>query len=730
MVTNSENKSKVSEDNDYLKRDDIEDNNPEKGTDASDSPETASIAGKQEEPATEKESTETASEAGDAKDIAEEETEKKAKAVAGTAIDENIKEKLAAEHEAERKEMAENAGTVSREISTVEELNDIGQSEEEFAREETLNEEKHRQEREKEHDEEEDERETEREDYSAYSKSDLVKASEALVKEENIRQAENKYREVKRYYDGIRAQEMQEALEKFKADGGEEDDFEYKGDELDSRFETAARAFKEKKDRFYAEVEKNREQNLAAKNEVLEKLRKLVDSEETTTSISALKEIQNEWRKIGPVPSQYVRSLWANYSALIDRFYDKRSIYFELKELDRKKNLEAKLELCEKAERLERVENLKDAIKELNDLHEEFKHIGPAPKEDQEEVWKRFKAASDKIYARRKEYIENLKSNLKENLQEKTRLSEAVQEFAAFDSERISDWNAKTREILDLQKKWETIGSLPREHAKEVNKQFWSAFKKFFNNKSVFFKKLEGQREDNLKLKEELIARAEQLKDSDEWERTANELKELQREWKNIGPVPEKARNDVYNRFKKACDEFFERKRVSERDVEKDFEENLKRKEQICEAIEKMAEENSSDIEKVEELMDEYNEIGFVPRNAIKTIQKRFIKAVETFANNAPDLSPEDKKDMTIAAQYQKLRSSPNANRKLQRKENSIRRQISELENDIALWKNNVEFFANTDRAEKLKAEFNEKITKARKELKDLKQQLKVIRTI
>lgn len=722
MINNTENNSsKVSEDNEYLKRDDPEYDKAEnadfdKGAlpdDAQNVPEEKSVA-PGEEPVEKKEDQPPV-------DIDEQEAEAKAEIVAGSLIDENIIEKVAgANKDPERKE--EGNGIVQSEIiDSVDDMSDIGQSEEEFAQDEKDRQSPISATQEKE--------ET-KEDYSTYSKDDLVKTVEGLIKEEDIRNTDNLLREIKKFFENIRRQEEQDAIEKFKAEGGEEDDFEYKGDDLDRRYDVAIRTFKEKKDKLYAEIEKTREQNLAAKNEILEKLRGLVDSEETTTSISALKEIQNEWRAIGPVPSQFVRSLWANYNALIDRFYDKRSIYFELKELDRKKNLEAKIEICEKAERLEQLESVKEAMNELNVLHEEFKHIGPAPKNDQEEIWKRFKAASDKIYQRRREFYENLKSNLQENLSEKARLSEAVREFVAFDSERMSEWNVKTREIIELQKKWEAIGSLPRENARDVNRQFWSAFKKFFSNKSAFFKKQEGRKEDNLKLKEELIEKAERLKESDNWDRTANELKELQREWKNIGPVPDKAKNDIYERFKKACDEFFERKRVIERDAEKDFEENLKRKEQICEEIEKMAAETSSDIERVEELMDEYNEIGFVPRNSIKTIQRRFSKAVETFASSAANLSPEDKKDLTIAAQYQKIRSSPNANRKLQRKESSIRRQISELENDISLWKNNVEFFANTDRAEKLKAEFNEKISKARKELKDLKQQLKVIRTI
>lgn len=669
------------------------------------------------------------------KNIDEADDDNKAALTAGTSIDEDIKanaeespavENAEAEKELEKPEHSSGQDITMEEIVSVEELDDIGQTEEEYAK----NEEETEEEYSKGEEDEEEKDEEENEDYSSFSKTQLVHAAEELLKEENVRKADNVLKEIKSFYDEIYAAEKKAALEKFIDEGGNETEFDYAGDELDAKFDSVYKTIKSKKEKYLAEMEKNREQNLAAKNQVLEKLRKLVDAEENTSSITALKEIQNEWRAIGPVPSQYVRSLWANYSALIDRFYDKRSIYFELKELDRKKNLEAKVDICERAERLVNEPNLKKAIKELNDLHEEFKHVGPTPRDEQEAIWKRFKAASDKVYARRKEFVESLKTNLKQNFEEKQKLSEQVQAFVEFDSDKISDWNAKTKEILDIQKKWESIGSLPREHAKDINKQFWSSFKKFFNNKSAFFKKLEGQREENLKLKEELVRRAESLRDSDDMEKTANELKELQKEWKDIGPVPERVRNDVYLRFKKACDDFFERKRSSEKETEKDYILNLKLKEEICSQIEKLAEENSNDVEKVESLMDEYNDIGFVPRNSIKSIQKRFLKAVEKFANNAQELSAEEKKDVLIAAQYQKLRNSPNASRRLQRKENSIKRQISELENDISLWKNNIEFFASSESADKLKAEFNEKIARARKELKDLKQQLKVIRTI
>jgi hypothetical protein len=567
-------------------------------------------------------------------------------------------------------------------------------------------------------------------DYSSFDKEALVKKVEELNKYDDPRKADQQLKEIKPFYDEIKDAERQAAYENFIAEGGEEDGFEYRGDKLDDRFQASFKLIKDRKSQHIAQLERNKDQNLEAKNQILEKLRQLVDSEETNASISSLKKIQDEWRSVGPIPNGQVKSLWANYSALIDRFYDNRSIYFELKELDRKKNLGAKLELCEKAEGLDKLENLKDATKQLNELHEEFKHIGPVPKEDQEPLWQRFKAASDAVYAKRREFVETLKEELGKNLKVKAQLAEEVQVFTEFDSDRITEWNAKTKKILELQNKWTEVGGLPRDKAKAVNKRFWAAFKIFFNNKSQFFKKLEGQRDENLKRKQELLSKALEVKDSEDAEKAANVLKDLQKEWKEIGPVPEKHRNEVYAQFKKACDEFFDRKRGKNKEVEKEYTKNLKSKEAICEQLENMAKNNEEDVEKVEDLIDEYNEIGFVPRNSIKSIQKRFTQALDNFAKNVENLSAEERKELVYSAQYQKLKSSPNASRKINRKEHSIRKQIENLENDISLWKNNIEFFAESKTADKLREEFDQKISKAREELKNLKQELKVLRSI
>lgn len=562
-------------------------------------------------------------------------------------------------------------------------------------------------------------------DYSGYSKTQLVQAIESQLKNTDMSEIGKILKEIKPAFDDIHEHEKEEAFQRYLEEGGDKDGFEYKGDELDSRFLEAYNKLRDQRHHFYNDLEKQKDQNLAKKQAVLEKLREIVDSDETVASMKELKDIQDEWKATGPVAPQHLKSLWANYNALIDRFYDKRSIYFELKELDRKKNLEAKLELCEKAEKLE-GEDIKEAIKQLNELHEEFKHIGPVPKEDQEAVWKRFKTASDAVYARRKEYYESLKEDLKMNQMAKESLAEKVQMFVSFDSEKISDWNHKTKEILELQKQWEAIGGLPRETAKKINKQFWSAFKTFFNHKGQFFKKIEKARQENLKLKEELVAQAEALKDSEDFAQTAEKLKELQRNWKDIGPVPEKFRNEIYNKFKAACDHFFNRKRQGENSQEKDYVENLKKKEALCEEIEKMTADNAVDLDKLDDILEEWGKIGFVPKHDIKRIQERYLDAISGAAEKT-DLDEEAQQRLRYMAQFSKLKSGPNAQKIIQKKENSLRRQIAKLENDIDLWKNNLNFFAESKTADKLKQEFNEKIDKATEELHDLEEQLRAI---
>lgn len=567
-------------------------------------------------------------------------------------------------------------------------------------------------------------------DFHDPDKKELYEALKKFAHVENMRVVDKALKEIRPLYDKIYDKERNAALEAFVAiEGNDSADFDFKGDEIDTEFFDLYEKLRAKKSKFFAQLEKSKDENLAKKEDILERLRELVDGEESTASINTLKELQNEWKTVGQVPGAHVKTLWANYNALIDRFYDHRSIYFELKELDRKKNLQAKLDLCERAEALDELENMKEAIFQLNELHEEFKHIGPIPKDDQEPVWQRFKAASDKIYAKRKEYFDHLKKDLAENADKKQALGDEAQEFTSFNSDRITEWNAKTKEILELQKRWDKIGGLPRDRAKEINKHFWGNFKQFFANKSAFFKTLESQREENLKKKEDLLAKAEALKESDDFDKTANELKKLQSQWREIGPVPEKQRNVVYKQFKAACDHFFERRREKHNDRNKEFEVNLKKKEDICSALEAYINSETIELDQVYDLLDQYAEIGFVPRNSIKKMHARYDEITNKLIA-LEDLTDSQRSDLEMHVQVSKLKNSPHSGQKIHRKEGAIKRKISNIENDIATWKTNMEFFAASKNAEQLKADFKDKIARAEQELEDLKKQLDVLNEI
>lgn len=290
------------------------------------------------------------------------------------------------------------------------------------------------------HDQEEHHEEEHHVDYGNFSKKQLLSALKELLEKGKYIQDDHVANDIKTHYEEDHFnKEKEEALKSFVQEGGTEDDFFYKQSEDDKMFFALYGEYKNRRSSQIKELEETKEKNLFAKNQILERLRELVDGEETTHSISTIKEIQQEWKDIGPVPGAQNKNLWASYNALMDRFYDNRSIYFELKELDRKKNLEGKLELCEKAEALDKEEDLRTAIRALNELHEEFKHIGPVPREEQEAVWQRFKAASDAIYAKRKAYYESQKEVFKENQTKKEALIQKLDDFKDFKANRIKE---------------------------------------------------------------------------------------------------------------------------------------------------------------------------------------------------------------------------------------------------------------------------------------------------
>jgi hypothetical protein len=363
----------------------------------------------------------------------------------------------------------------------------------------------------------------------------------------------------------------------------------------------------------------------------------------------------------------------------------------------------------------------------LNELHEEFKHIGPVPREGQESLWQRFKAASDAVYDRRKEFFEGQKEVFKKNLTEKETLIAQLESFADFKADRIKDWNTKTKEILELQKSWEKIGSVPKETGKDINKLFWAAFKQFFHNKNLFFKELDEIRAKNQKKAQELIEKAEALIGNTDWQNTSNQLVKLQQEWKNLGPTPEKNRDTLYKKFKEACDSFFENRRNSNKQALNEFDQNLKKKQELILEIKNASHADSLSEEVLTGFVKEFNEVGFVPRKNMKEIQTQFKEAVDFYLGklNNPGSGRED---FLFRLNLNRIQSDPNSVKTLNKKEHGIRKQIADLENSIVLWRNNLEFFAASKTADKLRDQFDIKIKKAEEEIDKLKKKLSILK--
>jgi hypothetical protein len=568
------------------------------------------------------------------------------------------------------------------------------------------------------------------EDFNSYSKEDLVKYLEGFNLKDNFSKANSYLSQIRTSFDHHLYAEREEALQRFLSDGGAEADFEYKKDAVVQKFEKLYGKIKSELSEHYNTLEKSKARNLEIKNELLERLRKLIASEESSLSLEEFKNIQEEWKKTGHVPAPQSQELWNNYKALVDIFYNNRSIFFELKELDRKKNLEAKKEICEKVEKLVNLESINQALKDLKTLHEDFRVIGPVPKEEQDSLWNRLKAASDKIYEKRKEYLHNLKSVQEQNLTAKLAIIEKAAEFSTFESGRIDDWKEKTAAMLKIQEEWRNSGSVAQDKAKDLSNKFWEVCKVYYKKKNDFFKELDKKREENLAKKIELCEKAEALSESQDSEHASREIKELQKVWEKIGQVPFKQKDKIFHRFKEACDRFFNKKREQIAEAEKEFFVNLDKKKELIKDIESfIAGAEAKTVEKLKEFQATWNAIGFVPRDSKKDITDKFNEVLSRFIEASAEIGQDAKKNIRLSLEVQSMKASSDGTDQLKKKEHALQKKITGIKAEIDRYKTNIEFFGRSKGAEQMKQEIQVNIDKLDKELKELNQELKILKS-
>jgi len=566
-------------------------------------------------------------------------------------------------------------------------------------------------------------------DFSSFDKTDYEKLFEKVAKEGDVVEQYNALKKIKAPIEELFESEKNAALVIFLRDGGAADDFEYKGDGFFDKFESTFSKIRTSFIQQQKDAQSKKDANLKVKNDIMAQMKGLIDSGSAgKATFEKFKTLQADWKNAGQVPFDKVQELWSNYQAVVNRFYDHRSIAFELLDLDRKKNLQAKNLLIEKVERLAGEPNIQKALNELESLHDEFKHIGPTPKEVQEEIWSKFKEASNKIHQRRKAYIEDLKSKYELSLTQKQELLRRLEALVNFTSEKAEEWANQTKLIDALQEEWKNAGLVEKEKAKEINRLFWDTLKRFYNAKRVFFKEIEKFKNDNLKLKSGLCEKAELLAASYDSGKTAQEIIELQKQWKTIGHVPLKMKDKIYDRFKNACDEYFNAKRSIQKEEQNAAKAQLKDRYDFIESIENGDVGNYLSVAEINSKVYDWSKLPILAAGLDDgKVYNRFVEAIKAKLKVVTDIDEIEKDNLVSKLLYQALKASPDGERELYNKEKKLRKDIRDLEENIAQFKNNVEFFARAKNADAIRKDFDEKIDVEEKKLKIAKARLLVL---
>ena len=567
-------------------------------------------------------------------------------------------------------------------------------------------------------------------DYSGFTKEQLVEKLKELVKNEKIPGIKKEVDIIKATFYKKHRAETEEEKKIFINKGGDPEEFTPSKDPLESELKDLLKEFKEKKSNYNKKIEDKKQENLRKKYEVIDELKNLINKKESLgQTFREFRELQRRWKEIGPIPQNKIKDLWGTYHHHVEKFYDYVKINKELRDLDLKKNLEAKLDLCKKAEDLTEEEDIVQAFKTLQTLHDQWREIGPVPNEKKEETWQRFKEATSAINKRHQHYFKELRQKQNENLKAKQELCEKAEEIAEMEIDSHKDWNHYTQEILDLQKKWRTIGFAPRKHNNKIYRRFRKACDKFFAQKRVFYTQHKEWQENNLKKKQEFAERAEQLKDSEDWEKTAKELIQLQKDWKEIGPVPKKHSDEVWNRFRSACDEFFQKRKKKDKSKDNNFEENLKAKKDLIEQIKNYQpeEDTEENLNKLYEFEKQWAEIGFVPFKFKDQIQQEYREAMYEQYNKL-DISDNQRELLKYRSKLKNIQQKPKAESRMRQEREKFMNKISKLETNISTWENNLGFIsAESDEANSMIQDFKGKIKNAREEIELLEEKVKLI---
>jgi hypothetical protein len=521
--------------------------------------------------------------------------------------------------------------------------------------------------------------------------------------------------------------EREAKLKEYIDGGGDPEAYQITPDEDEEVFKAEMGVIKERRQQIFREQEAEKEENLKKKQAIIEKIKAMVTSpEEASKTYQEFKTLQQEWRDIKAVPAESANELWRNYQLYVEQFYDLLKLNSEARELDFKKNLEAKTRLCEAAEKLADETDVISAFHQLQQLHQEYREIGPVSKELREEIWQRFKAASTVINKRHQQHFEDLRAREEDNLVKKTALCEKVEAINGEENKGSGDWERHTQEIIAIQAEWKTIGFAPQKMNVKIFERFRAACDDFFARKAEYFKTLKDSFKENADKKRALIEKAKALQDSTEWRSTSDKLIALQKEWKTIGVVPKKLGDQLWEEFLGACNKFFEARNAAGAGQRNEEHENLEKKRDVIERLKAVAEEAGEGLqEKVQKLVEEYNAIGHVPFKEKDKIYEEYHAVLDKLY-----------KELNVSVAKKRLNKfKDNLKQVAERGEGALdnerqrlMRQYDNLKQEIHTYENNLGFLtASSKKGNSLIEEMNRKIQKLKDDMQLVKEKIKAI---
>ncbi|MEN6455103.1 MAG: DUF349 domain-containing protein [Prolixibacteraceae bacterium] len=566
-------------------------------------------------------------------------------------------------------------------------------------------------------------------DYSVYSEVELINALRELITESKEEDVKDEIERIKINFYKKHRENIEEEKKKFLDEGGEESEFVPGNLFYEADLKNLLKDYRQVKNDQVKLMEEEKERNLQIKYDIIEEIKSLVNRKESINrTFQEFRELQQKWRDTGPVPQSKLKDLWETYHHHVENFYDYIKINKELRDLDLKKNMEIKINLCIKAEELLLEPSIIKAFNILQKFHEQWREIGPVSRDKKDELWERFKAVTFQINKKQQEYFEERKNEQKKNLETKTVLCEKAEEIISMELETHKDWDDQSKKLIELQKVWRTIGFTPRKENNKIYERFRTACDRFFNAKREFYAQNKEFQVNNLQMKMNLCLQAEAIKDSIDWKKTTDDFIRIQKEWKEIGPVPRKQSDAIWRRFRAACDYFFDQKSKHFSVVDHEQDENLDLKRALIEEVKnyQLTRNEDVDVAQMREFQRRWADIGHVPFKEKDAIQNEFRDAVNAHFDH---LKIDDQKRnlLKFKSKMSNFSVSGRGQNKMRFEREKYITRLKQMENDLALLNNNVGFFANTKNAESLIDEVNRKIQNTQEKIEILKEKIRII---